>query len=53
MGNEQLVYFKLQEKPLIVRREAKEEVSFGETKRLVFQRNKIVLFDAESGEVIR
>jgi multiple sugar transport system ATP-binding protein len=52
MGNEQLVYFKLQEKPFIVRREAKEEVDFGEIKKLFFLRNKIFLLDAETGIVL-
>lgn len=52
MGNEQLVYFKLQEKPLIVRRQAKEEVHFGQVINLFFQRNKIFLLDAETGNVL-
>lgn len=52
MGNEQLLYFKLQEKPFIVRREAKEEVDFGDVRQLFFQRNKIVLLEPESGNVL-
>jgi multiple sugar transport system ATP-binding protein len=52
MGNEQLVYFESQEKPLIIRRAAKEEIGFGEVKRLFFQRNKIVFLNAETGDVL-
>ena len=52
MGNEQLLYFNLQQKPLIVRREAKEEVNIGEVKKLFFQRNKLLFIDAETGKVL-
>lgn len=52
MGNEQLVYFKLQEKPLIVRREPKEDVEFGHLKALYFARDKIVFIDPQSGQVL-
>ena len=52
MGNEQLVYFNLQEKPLIVRRESKEDVEFGQMKSLHFLRDKIIFIDQESEKVL-
>ena len=52
MGNEQLVYLKLQEKPLIVRGKVVEDVAFGQQKQIYFQRDKIMFFDGESGEVL-
>ena len=50
MGNEQLVYFKLQEKPLIVRGEPKEDVEFGKLKALYFLRHKIIFIDPQTGD---
>jgi len=52
MGNEQLVYFKLQEKPLIIRREPKEDVEFGNFKSIYFLRDKIIFIDPGTGDVI-
>lgn len=52
MGNEQLVYFKLQDKPLIVRREPKEGVEFGHLKALYFSRDKIIFIDPQNGQVL-
>jgi len=52
MGNEQQVYFKLQDKPLIVRREPKEGINFGDRKRLHFMLDKIMFFDVATGVVI-
>ncbi|MGI8582750.1 MAG: ABC transporter ATP-binding protein [Chitinophagaceae bacterium] len=53
MGNEQLVYFKLQEKPLIVRREPKEDVEFEQLKSLSFSKDRIIFIDPQSGEVLK
>lgn len=52
MGNEQLVYLRLQEKPFIVRRLPGEGVRFGEVKTLHFMRDKIIFLDCETGTVI-
>jgi multiple sugar transport system ATP-binding protein len=52
MGNEQLVYFKLQEKPLIVRQEPKEGVVFGQMKKVSFLRDKLLFIDPETGDVV-
>jgi multiple sugar transport system ATP-binding protein len=52
MGNEQLVYFKLQEKPLIVRREPKADVEFGHLKPLTFSKDKIIFIDSLNGQVL-
>jgi multiple sugar transport system ATP-binding protein len=52
MGNEQLVYFKLQEKPLIVRREPKDDVDFGQFRRLSFLKNKMIFIDGQNGDVL-
>jgi multiple sugar transport system ATP-binding protein len=52
MGNEQLVYFKLQEKPLIVRREPKDDVDFGQFRGLSFLKNKMIFIDGQSGDVL-
>jgi multiple sugar transport system ATP-binding protein len=52
MGNEQLVYFKLQEKALIVRHEPKEDIQFGSLKPLYFSREKIIFIDPGTGEVL-
>ena len=52
MGNEQLLYFNLQEKPLIVRREPKDDVEFGHLKALSFSRDKLIFLDQENGEVL-
>jgi len=52
MGNEQLVYFKLQDKPLIIRREPKEDVEFGHQKALYFSRDKIIFIDPQNGQVL-
>jgi multiple sugar transport system ATP-binding protein len=52
MGNEQLVYFKLQEKPLIVRGEPREDIEFGQPKSLTFLKDKIIFIDPQSGEVL-
>ena len=52
MGNEQLVYFKLQEKSLIVRHEPKEDIEFGNLKSLYFLREKIIFLDPASGKVL-
>ena len=51
-GNEQLVYFNLQEKPLIVRSEPKVDVEFGHLKALYFSRDKITFLDPENGRVL-
>lgn len=53
MGNEQLLYFKNGDKHFIIRREAKESVDFGEIKNIFFQRNRIIFFDATSGEALK
>ena len=52
MGNEQLVYFKLQEKPLIVRRESKDDIEFGQFKKLYFLKEKLIYIDTVSGNVL-
>jgi len=52
MGNEQQVYFKLQEKPLIVRQEPKEGIEFGQFKTLYFLRDKMIFLDPHNGAVI-
>jgi len=52
MGNEQLVYFKLQQKPLIVRGEAKEGIEYGQIKKLFFLKEKILFIDPSNGMVI-
>ena len=52
MGNEQLVYFKLQEKPLIVRRESKDDIDFGHYKKLYFLKEKLIYIDTVSGNVL-
>ncbi|HZH94544.1 MAG TPA: sn-glycerol-3-phosphate ABC transporter ATP-binding protein UgpC [Flavisolibacter sp.] len=52
MGNEQLVYFKLQEKPLIVRQEPKEGVVFGQMRKVSFLRDKLLFIDPETGDVV-
>lgn len=52
MGNEQLLYLKMEEKLFIVRHEAKKAVDFGEIKKIFFQRNRIIFFDAASGESV-
>jgi multiple sugar transport system ATP-binding protein len=52
MGNEQLVYFNLQEKSLIVRRETKEDIEFGNEKALSFSKDKIVIINSQNGEVL-
>lgn len=52
MGNEQLVYFKLQHKPLIVRHEATEDIEFGNLIPLYFLREKVIFLDADNGEVL-
>ena len=51
MGNEQLIYFKFQEKPLIIRRDPKENIRFGDMKSIYFLREKIIFIDKE-GKVI-
>ena len=53
MGNEQLIYFKLQEKPLIVRRDPKDDVQFEQLKNLSFIKNKIIFIDLQTGEVLK
>ena len=53
MGNEQLLYFDLQEKPLIVRREPKDDVEFGILKALYFSRDKIIFLDPENATVYK
>ncbi|MEJ7675954.1 MAG: hypothetical protein WKF59_25465 [Chitinophagaceae bacterium] len=53
MGNEQLVYFKLQEKPLIIRREPKEDVEFEQVKSLSFSKDRIIFIEPQSGEVLK
>ncbi len=53
MGNEQLIYFKLQEKPLIVRRDPKDDVQFEQLKILSFIKNKIIFIDLQTGEVLK
>lgn len=52
MGNEQLVYFKIQEKPLIVRQEAKGNYEFGKIKSLYFPRDKIIFINDERGVML-
>ena len=52
MGNEQLVYFDLQQKPLIVRRQSKEDIEFGQLKKLLFSRDKIIFIDPHNGKVL-
>lgn len=52
MGNEQLVYFSLQDKPLIVRREPKGDIEFGQIKSLSFSKDKIMLINSEDGKVL-
>jgi multiple sugar transport system ATP-binding protein len=51
-GNEQLVYFNLQEKPLIVRCEPKEDVGFGHLKALYFSKDKIIFINTKNGKVL-
>ena len=53
MGNEQLIYFKLQEKPLIVRRDPKDDVQFEQLKNLSFIKNKIIFINLQTGEVLK
>jgi len=52
MGNEQLVYFKLQEKPLIVRQELKAAIDFGQFRQLSFTQGKMLFIDQPTGAVI-
>ncbi|MEJ7913978.1 MAG: sn-glycerol-3-phosphate ABC transporter ATP-binding protein UgpC [Chitinophagaceae bacterium] len=52
MGNEQLVYFKLQDKPLIVRQELKGAIDFGQFRQLLFTPGKILFIDQPTGAVI-
>ena len=52
MGNEQQVYFKLQEKSFIIRREPRDGTLFGDIKPLHFLREKLMFFDQVSGSVI-
>ena len=52
MGNEQLVYFHLQQKPLIVRRQSKEDVEFGQIKKLFFSKDKMIFINPDNEVVI-
>ena len=52
MGNEQLIYFEMQDKPLIVRGEPKEHIEFGQTKALSFIKDKIVIINSQNGDVL-
>ncbi len=52
MGNEQLVYYKLQEKPLIVRGEPRENVEFGQFENLFFLRDKVIFLNPVNGNVL-
>ena len=52
MGNEQLIYFEMLDKPLIVRGEPKEHIEFGQLKALSFIKDKIVIINSKNGEVL-
>lgn len=52
MGNELLLYFKLQEKPLIVRGKIMEDLAFGQRKKIHFMRDKMKFFDGANGQIL-
>jgi multiple sugar transport system ATP-binding protein len=52
MGNEQLVYFSLADKTLIIRRAPRETVDINKEKEIRFLRDKIIFINEKSGEVI-
>jgi multiple sugar transport system ATP-binding protein len=53
MGNEQLVYFSLNDKTLIARGEPRETIEIGIAKGIHFLKEKIIYIDEESGQIIK
>ncbi len=52
MGNEQLVYFQLNDQSLIVRRPPKDTLEYGKEKGIRFDTEKLIFIDETSQEII-
>jgi multiple sugar transport system ATP-binding protein len=52
MGNEQLVYFELGDRPLIVRRSPKDTLEFGKEKGIRFEPGKLIFIDETTQNII-
>jgi hypothetical protein len=53
LGDEQIVYLRVRETPVVAKLPVEQRVAMGETREFAVPREKIYLFDAESEERVR